>query len=166
MAGYFMDGLRYLQSGGTTLAGFQPLKIEQYVKFEVGGHPFCGYIDLICRSVTDEFCIVDHKSRVLKDRGNRRVKSNALLDEYLRQLYLYSIPVASQFGTPDCLAFNCFRSGKMIKEPFSQAAFIETIDWALCTIESILHEKDWLPCGDDWKCKHLCGMAEECEYYN
>jgi len=165
-AGYFMDGLRYLQSSGATLEELQPLAVESYVEFEVEGHPFCGYIDLIARDTTGAITIVDHKSRALKERGGRRVKSNALLDEYQRQLYLYSIPVAEQFGPPEYLAFNCFRSGVLISEPFSQAAFEETIAWALRTIEDILLETDWLPCEDMWKCRYLCDVAGECEYAN
>jgi len=163
-AGYFMDGLRHLQSGGETLAGLQPLAVEPYMEFDVGGHPFCGYIDLVARDAAGAISIIDHKSRALKERGGRRVKSNALLDEYLRQLYLYSIPVAEQYGPPGKLMFNCFRSGSLISEPFSQAAFEETIAWALRTIEDILREKDWLPCEDAWKCRYLCDVAGECEY--
>ena len=163
-AGYFMDGLRHLQSGGATLEGFQPLAIEPYVEFEVGGHPFCGYIDLIARDAAGALSIVDHKSRALKERGAKRHKSNALLDEYLRQLYLYAIPVTAQFGCPDKLAFNCFRTDTLIAEPFSQAAFNETVAWALRTIEDILNESDWLPCEDAWKCRYLCDVAGKCEY--
>jgi hypothetical protein len=164
-AGYFIDGLRYLQGGGATLAGLEPIAVEGYVEFEVGGHPFCGFVDLVARDAFCALSIVDHKSRALKERGGRRVKSNALLDDYLRQLYLYSIPVAEQFGPPDVLSFNCFRTGTLISEPFSQAAFEETIAWALCTIEDILSETDWLPCGDPWKCRYLCDAAGDCEYY-
>jgi len=164
-ASYFIDGLRYLQGSGVSLVDFQPLGIEQNVEFEVSGHPFCGYIDLVARDAADAISIVDHKSRTLKGRGSRRVKSNALLDEYLRQLYLYSIPVTEQFGPPVNLAFNCFRSGSFISELFSQAAFEETIAWALCTIEDILQESEWLPCEDAWKCRYLCDVAGECEYF-
>ena len=163
-AGYFMDGLRYLRGGGTALAGLQPLAVEPYVEFDVGSHPFCGYIDLIARDAAGAVSIVDHKSRALKERGERRAKSNALLDEYLRQLYLYSIPVAEQYGPPDYLAFNCFRTGSLITEPFSQAAFEEAIAWALRTIEDILRETDWLPCENTWICRYLCDVAGECEY--
>lgn len=165
-AGYFMEGFRYLQGNGATLAGLQPLAVEPYVEFEAGGHPFCGYIDLVARNDADALCIVDHKSRALKERGGRRVKSNALLDEYLRQLYLYSIPVAERFGPPDVLAFNCFRSGSLITEPYSQVASDEAIAWVLRTIEEILSETDWLPCEDTWKCRYLCDVAGECEYAN
>jgi len=163
-ASYFLDGLRYLRDGGATLDWFQPMEIEQYVEFEVGGHPLCGYIDLVARDADDALCIVDHKSRAMKERGARRQKSNALLDEYLRQLYLYSIPVTARYGTPDYLMFNCFRTGTLIKEPFSKAALEDAIAWALCTIEEILQEADWLPCEELWKCCYLCDMAGECEY--
>ena len=121
-AGYFMDGLRYLQGVGATLAGLQPLGIEQYAEFELArpakaswenastgrilAHPFCGYIDMVTRDVAGALCIVDHKSRTLKERGHKRPKSNAVLDEYLRQLYLYSLPVTAQYGPPDYLVFN------------------------------------------------------------
>jgi len=86
-------------------------------------------------------------------------------DEYLRQLYLYAVPVAEQYGPPGNLVFNCFRTGSMISEPFSQAAFEETIAWALRIIEDTLREKDWLPCEDAWKCRYLCDVAGECEYF-
>ena len=180
-AGYFMDGLRYLQGCGATLAGVQPLAVEPYVEFEVGvnakaswenaptgrilTHPFRGYIDLIARDAAGALCVVDHKSRALKERGGRRVKSNALLDEYLRQLYLYSIPVTARYGPPDHLMFNCFRSGTLITEPFSQADFEETAAWALRTIEEIMCETDWSPREESWKCRYLCDVAEECEYF-
>ena len=179
-ASYFMDGLRYLQGGGATLAGLQPLGIEQYAEFTVSvnakaswenaptdrilAHPFCGYIDMVARDAAGRLCIVDHKSRALKERSPRRPKSNALLDEYLRQLYLYSIPVTVLFGCPSKLAFNCFRSGTLILEPFSQIAYEDTIAWALRTIEDILRETEWLPCEDAWKCRYLCDVAQECEY--
>jgi len=168
-AGYFMDGLRHLRCGSSPSAHNlqaigHPLAIEQYVEFEVGGHPFCGYIDLVARGDAGAISIIDHKSRALKERGGRRVKSNALLDEYLRQLYLYSVPVAKRYGPPSNLMFNCFRSGSIISEPFSQAAFEETIAWALRTIEEILRETEWLPCEDAWKCRYLCDVAGDCEY--
>jgi len=163
-AGYFMDGLKYLRSGGANLAGYQPMAIECFVEFEICGLPFCGYIDLVARDEASALCIVDHKSRALKERGARRHKSNALLDEYLRQLYLYSIPVTAQFGQPDKLVFNCFRTGMLIAEPFSRAAFDETVDWALRIIEEISRESNWLPCEEMWKCRYLCDMAGECEY--
>jgi len=63
------------------------------------------------------------------------------------------------------MAFNCFRSGTLITEPFSQAAFDETIAWVSRTIEDILQETDWLPCVDAWKCRYLCDVAQECEYF-
>ena len=126
-AGYFMDGLRYFRSNSVTLAGLCPLAVEQYVEFEVSGHLFCGYLDLVARDADSSLSVLDHKSRTLKERSGRRVKSNALLDEHLQQLYLYSIPVTEQYVPPDYLAFNCFRSGTLISEPFSQAVFEETI---------------------------------------
>ena len=163
-ASYFMDGLRYLQGEGATLIGLQAMDIEQYVEFDVGGNPFCGYIDLVANDAAEGLSIVDHKSRALKERRGRRPKSNALLDEYLQQLYLYAVPVTAKHGTPDNLVFNCFRTGALISESFSQAAFDKTIAWALHTIEEILQESDWPPCEESWKCRYLCDMADECEY--
>jgi ATP-dependent exoDNAse (exonuclease V) beta subunit len=97
-----MDGLRYFQGGGVNIARLQPLSVETYAEFEVSvnvkaswvnaptgrilTHPFCGYIDMIARDEAGALCIVDHKSRALKERGPRRHKSNVMLDEYLRQL--------------------------------------------------------------------------------
>lgn len=71
-------------------------------------------------------CILDHKSRSLKPRSNRKKKpkTDEEPDQYLRQLYLYSIPITNEFGRmPAFLKFNCYRTGVRIKEPFHSQEF-------------------------------------------
>lgn len=144
---YFSDGLRYFLAQSATannpMNQLVPLRVEPRVDFMIDGHSFCGYIDLIGRDMNGKVFVVDHKSRALKERGGRRAKSNAVLDEYLTQLYLYSIPITEMFGRPEGLMFNCFRTNTVIAEVFSEAKLVDAVRWATSTIEEILEEKDW-----------------------
>lgn len=112
--------------------------------------------------------ILDNKSRDLKPRSLRKkpTKSDGELDSYLRQLYLYSVPIKDLFDTyPDRLEFNCFRTGQLISEPFQEKALGTTKEWALQTIEKITENDDWSPQMDYWKCRYLCDLNQHCEYY-
>lgn len=78
-------------------------------------------LDFLGESEAGELVLVDNKSRDLKPRSNRKrpTAKDTELDDMLRQLYLYSIPVFESFGRyPDWLCFNYFRSGVFIKERF------------------------------------------------
>lgn len=90
----------------------------------------------------------------------------AELDSYLRQLYLYSIPVKELYGRyPSCLMLNCYRSGELIQESFSVEALKKAKTWAANTVESIIATDHWSPRMDYYHCKYLCGVQEHCEYY-
>ena len=163
---YFRQGLSFLQNmqpfDGTVLDA------ERRVSFSVDGFPFVGFVDMICRNPRGELCIVDHKSRSLKPRSNRKkpTKSDEELDRYLRQLYLYSIAAFDIYGEyPTQLMFNCFRTGEMIVEPFRQDGFDEAKQWAVESIRAIQTQAKWWPNYDFFRCKHLCGLNSGCEYY-
>lgn len=164
--------LSYFKQGTESIRALSPIdgrviSTEQLVRFSDDGKRFIGFVDMIYEDKDGALCILDHKSRALKPRSNRKkkTKTDEELDQYLRQLYLYSIPVTSAFGrTPDFLEFNCYRTGVRIKEPFCIEKLEETRRWAHDTIEAIGREKDWRPDLDFWRCKYLCGFCDQCEY--
>lgn len=164
---YFQQGLSHLKE--LAMPEQQILGVENHVSFQVGGHPFVGYIDLLLQDRENgEITIMDHKSRALKTRSTRGryTKSDEELDCYLRQLYLYSIPVEQTYGVlPSYLMFNCYRTGTIIREPFSSTAFLETKKWAGHSIEKIIHANDFRPNMDYYFCKYICDVHDSCEYY-
>lgn len=143
------------------------LGIEEYVRFRIFDLQFIGFIDLIYTDEHDKLIILDHKSRTLRPRSKRRkpTKTDEELDSYLRQLYMYAIPVKEMFGRyPDYLEFNCYRSGERIKEEFHTEALEATKEWAVGVIDRIRAEKEWNPDMEFWKCNNICGLHDQCEY--
>ena len=137
---YFDQGYDYLSE--IDFPYLSPVGVEQKVDFLVGDKPFTGIID--CVAMDDgKLVILDNKSRALKPRSGRKkpTASDAELDSYLRQLYLYSVPMEQLYHTyPDRLEFNCFRTRQLISEPFRQEEFEKTKEWALKTIDlSLIH---------------------------
>lgn len=167
---YFLQGMAFLSS--LQEPSEEIVGVEQYVRFSVGDLPFQGYIDLITKDETGRIRVTDHKSRDLKTRSKRSLKGGAktetdkLLDAYLRQLYLYSGSIKSSFhALPSFLTFNCFRTGTVITEPYSEEAAKEAEYWAVSTVAKINAERDWNPNINTFTCKHICGVHRECEYY-
>jgi len=162
---YFEQGLNYLLH--IDRFPYQlPLCVEEQLDFNIEDKKFTGIIDCIAKD--DGLIIVDNKSRTLKPRSkrNKPTKSDEELDAYLRQLYLYSIPVKSTFHTyPARLEFNCFRTGELISEPFSEEKFEEAKQWALKMIDTITDNEDWSPKMDYWKCRYICDFSDSCEYF-
>lgn len=67
---------------------------------------------------------------------------------------------------PARLEFNCFREGLLISEPFQEDKLEEAKQWATDTIEQITENENWSPKLDYFKCKNICDIHDECEYYN
>ena len=164
--------LSFFEQGRDAIASISPIPgqvmdVEQFVKFDVGDRPFIGFVDLVYKSKDGALVIMDHKSTALKPRSKRQkpTLTDQNLDSYLRQLYLYSIPIQAKYGQyPDFLEFNCYRTGVVIREQFQKAALDETCSWALQTIDQIAQEKDWNPNLDWWQCHFICGYCDQCEY--
>ena len=79
---------------------------------------------------------------------------------------MYSIPIEQKYGVlPKELEFNCFRTQNVINEPFDINKYKETKEWALKTISDISGETKWEPNVDWFKCKYLCDVCNQCEYY-
>lgn len=164
-ANYFKSGLEYFRS--FKAFELKPLAIEKEVKFEVEGVPFIGYIDFLGEK-DGELYVVDNKSRNLKARSTRAkpTKTDIELDHYLRQLYLYSIPVEKEYGKkPKYLCFNCFREGVFIQEEFSEQAFEEAKKWLIESVARITEETDFEAAPDYFKCTHLCEVHDNCDYF-
>lgn len=162
---YFNSGLQYLQN--ISPFPYKPIAIEKQVNFCLGITSFVGYIDFLGEQDGDLF-VVDNKSRNLKPRSFRAspTKSDAELDSYLIQLYLYSIAVEQTYGKlPKALCFNCFRESTFIIEPFDQGAYRAAQQWLYDKTTKIIRETKFKPNAEFFKCKHLCEMQEHCEYY-
>jgi RecB family exonuclease len=164
---YFTQGITYLQTIEFPFVK-KVLAVEKEVGFSLDGRDFIGFIDLVAEDADGRLIIMDHKSRALKPRSKRKspTKSDAELDEYLKQLYFYSIPVAEEYGRPpDLLMFNCFRIGEQISEPFNPDVFEKTKEWALDEIKKIQATEKWKPRLNEFACRHICDFREHCEYF-
>lgn len=161
---YFRQGLAYLSQ--IEEPDNEVIGVEKKVEFMLDDKNFIGYIDKV--SKCDGIEITDNKSRALKQRSTRKkpTKTDEELDKYLRQLYIYSIAIEKEYGElPKSLIFNCFRTQTTIKEPFDIVAYEDTKKWALNTIDTITKESEWKPNIEWFKCKHLCDVCAECEYF-
>lgn len=151
------DGFPYAMKG-----------VEEELFFDAGGLHFHAFLDFVGER-DGKLIVLDHKSRDLKPRSNRKkptVKDQEL-DDMLRQLYLYAYGVKQKYGEfPSLLCFNCFKNRQLIEEPFSETACAEALDWAKRTTEEIADEEDFRPYMDFFHCKYLCGFHDSCCYWN
>lgn len=164
----------YLEKGLNYLKAFKPFQyemvsVEEKVNFDIDGIPFVGFIDYIGRQ-GDELYIIDNKSRDLKPRSKRGkpTKNDEILDDMLKQLYLYAHAVKQKYGQfPHALCFNCFKNGQFILEPFREDKYNEAIHWAVNSVHEIedftrfYEESEY----DYYKCNFLCGLCHDCEIW-
>lgn len=163
---------KYIVSGRGYFEKFEPLPykiigIEQELHFDLDGSPFVAFLDIVGEK-DGKLVVVDHKSRELKQRSNRKKPTlkDKELDGMLRQLYLYAHGVKQVYGDfPSILCFNCFRNGELIEEQFNEKAYIEALDWAKTKIEEITDEEDFRPYVDYFQCKYLCGLHDKCCFW-
>ena len=165
---YFEQGKEYF-SNFDGLPKFKALEVEKKVRFRIDKYEFVGYIDLVAEDKTGKLHVIDHKSKELSqprksnwEKVETRRKSE--LYKYIRQLYIYCIPIIEQEGrVPNYLHFNSFRKGKWVKIPFDKNDYEESKQWALNIIKSIYNDKDMRGIyGNDWFCNVLCGVKEFC----
>lgn len=163
--------LKYIKDGTDYFRNFEPfdykmVDVEHRVDFCIDGSQFVGYIDYIGQD-DNGLVIIDHKSRDMKPRSNRKKPTlkDVELDEMLRQLYIYSVAIKQEYGEyPYKLCFNCFRTNTLIEEPFSVDAYNEAISWVKKEIEQIKETEDFYPSLDFFPCRYICGVSEECIY--
>ena len=163
---YFTSGLEFLKE--IDEIKLEKSEVEKEISFNIDENNFVGFIDLYGFDENGDLWIVDHKSRALKPYSNRRSKtlSDKELDEYYKQLYLYAKGAYKATGKlPNYLVFDCFRNKYLIKEQFHSEKLEETELWASNLIKQISNNTDWSPNYDWFKCKYLCDLNEECEYF-
>lgn len=161
---YIEDGCEYLR--GFEPFPYNPVAVEKHISFEIGGYNFVGFIDYLGER-DGRLYIVDNKSGDLKPRSGRSKPTayDKKLDSMLRQLYLYSVGVEREYGTlPEELCFNCFRSGKFIKEKFDTQKYEEAKRWAVDCIKRIEQAGSFEPKHDFFKCFYICGVSDNCCY--
>lgn len=163
---------KYMEAGLRYFRGFEPFRnrpvdVEARIGFKIGGYNFIGVIDYLGAD-NGGLIIIDHKSRDLQQRSGRKnptVKDKEL-DEYLRQLYLYSEGVHDAYGIyPSKLCFNCFKVGNFIEEDFDESAFDDAKNWAIGQIKRIESADSFYPNLDWFYCTNLCGYRKQCCYY-
>jgi hypothetical protein len=156
-ASYYEQGLQYFND----FEGFDDweiIGIEKKVEFQIGEYKFGGYIDLVVRDKNKNIIIIDHKTKSKLTKAEK--------NKYLKQLYLYSIPLIEEYGCdPTYLKFNMIRFQDWITEEFSLEKLEETKQWANQTIEDILNEDEWLPKSDLYFCQNICSFRDGiCQY--
>lgn len=163
---YILCGAEYIKQFKTF--PFEMVDVEKKIEFEVAGYSFICYIDYIGKR-DGEYHIVDNKSKDLKRRSKKikPTKTDIELDNYLKQLYLYSAAIKKEYGIfPKTLCFNCFKTGEFIEEPFVEKTYFETIEWAKSSIEEIKNDSDFLPNKSFFSCRYICGVNDHCCYYD
>ena len=163
---------KYIRAGKEYLENFrefpfQMIEVEKKLHFDIDGLNFLAFVDFIGER-DGKLAIIDHKSRELKPRSNRKkpTQKDQELDEMLTQLYLYAHGVKQVYGEyPALLCFNCFRNGQFIEEPFDEAAYRRALEWAREKVEEICSEEEFRPYVDYFACKNLCGFHKECCYF-
>jgi hypothetical protein len=162
---YVQSGMDYLRNFNDF--GLNTIAVEKHVYFVVGEIPMTGFIDYIGEKDGDYY-IVDHKSHELKPRSGRlkpTVKDQEL-ENYLKQLYLYSTAVRNEYGKfPTELWFNCYRSGVVIKEQFDPQKYEETCSWATEMVEKIKNDSDFEANYDYFYCRWICSQNRNCEVF-
>lgn len=164
---------KYIKSVISFLEGFrgfglETVAVEKHISFNMNGIEMQGYIDYIGKDGDGKLYVVDHKSRELKPRSNRKkpTAKDAELDEMLKQLYIYAGAIKAEYGEyPAFLCFNCYRNGEFIIEPFLEEKYNEVCDRVSREVNLIMDEDRFCPSEEYYKCRYLCGFSEECVYH-
>ena len=163
---YFRAGLNYIENFSEF--SFNILEVEKKHSFKINDKNFTGVLDILGLE-DNNFLIVDNKSRNLKPRSLKKSPTayDKELDSMLTQLYLYSVPIEQEYGKlPSELCFNCFRNNTLIREKFNVYKYEDSKAWAVNSIREIENTERFSPHIDYFKCKYICGLNSECEYYS
>ena len=169
---YFKSGIKAVEEIDDFLevvSGYKIVGVEMPVQFDIGDREFVGVIDLLLQDSDGNYIVVDHKAKTLKARSKRgTLKSDAELDKYFEQLYLYSEAVKQMFDKyPKELWLHCYRNekDKIIKETVSLDRLDLIKNSTECRVEEIVETESWTPNCDWFACTNLCECHNECEYY-
>lgn len=158
---YYDDAIDYFMNMEALPSDLTVAGVEKEIRFEIAGKPFVGYIDLLLKDEADgTYIIRDHKSHnfsFLKN-GELNKKGKSELEDFKRQLYLYSIPLIEAGETVKELQWNVFRNQKLISVPWKREEYEATIKWAEDTIQKICEVSEYLPSPDWYYCYNLCNV--------
>jgi len=163
---YIEDALKYLETFEPL--PFNMLAVEKRVEFKVGDKNCVGIIDYLGEKDGNLY-IVDHKSRRLKQKSNRKkpTKNDLTIDDTLKQLYLYSKAIKDEYGVfPKALYLNCFLNRELIEQPFDVDIYNKVLEEFVSDINYISEDNDFNPYVEFFNCKYLCGFSSDCCYFN
>ena len=162
------------------LGGYDILGVEKKINFNISGHPFIGFIDLLLRDKNDgKIVILDNKSSEypFKNDGKIKAKLQDTFNKYKKQMYLYAYAVNQEYGEfPKTLMWNHFKDGGRIADiPVSKEELENVVFWAAGLIEKIKNDETYLSIIDEssetsqlkkeyWYCNNLCNFRSSCEY--
>lgn len=153
---YYNAGKEYFDNFWNPFEYCKILGVEQEIHIKIGKYNFVGYIDLILEDNNGNIIIVDHKSKKMFTTKKEK-------QEYLRQLYLYSIYIYEKYNRhPSKLIFNMFRENEIIEEIFDIKAFEEAKKWALDTIQNIYDDVEFKVNKKEFFCNYICSVNSQC----
>lgn len=153
---------------GHELDKYNILMTEGEVRFTRNGENFLGFIDLLLEEKdTGDLILVDHKShkKLLGKNGKPLKAEMKTLQEYKRQLYLYSTPIIEKYNkAPKKLVWNHFKTGDLTVVPFDWDEYREAWEWATELIDRIKCEEVFENKEDFFYCHNICNYRHSCEY--
>lgn len=154
---YYIDGLNFFNSF-SGLEDYEILGVEEKFKTNIDDEfLFIGIIDLILKDKAGNLIIRDWKSK-------NKFKSKKEMDEYAKQLYLYSIYVKEKYGKyPDKLEFGLFRSNEIQSIDFNKNDFDNANKWMIETVKEIEQCDRFEEYTDFYYCNNLCEFRNLCE---
>ena len=154
---FYLAGLNYFEKFDGFDEDYEILEVEEKFQIEIGGYPFVGICDVVCRNrKTGKIEVIDHKT---KSRSSMKKE----LDLYRKQLYTYAIYIKEKYGEyPARLRFNMLKEGYWINEDFDPAYVEETKQWIIDTIEKIKAETEWKVQPNWYFCRNICDQFGNC----
>ena len=153
---YYEQGLDFLKEF-PGYEGSKILGVEQNFDIDIDDWIFTGIIDLILVDKNGNLIVQDYKSK-------SSFKSKTEMQEYARQLYLYSLFVKQKFGKyPDLLRFLMFRKQKTVDIPFDEAGVEEAVNWARDVVKQIRECWDYFPTCEKFYGENLCNHRSRCD---
>ena len=151
----------YFEKGVSYFSKFQgeegeTLGAEEKIEFSIFAHgkdrKFIGYIDRISKDCNG-LIITDYKSK-------GKFKSKKEIDEYSRQLYLYSIGVKEKYGVyPYKMIINQFKENRKIEIYFDENKISDCKQWVSDTIDLIFSECNFDKNENDFFCNYICSVG-------
>ena len=162
-ADYFADlSLEWLND-------FDIVGVEKEIETYIGEYKFTGFIDLLIRDKkTGDFIIIDHKSAKypFSKKTQKLLKaSENSFESYKKQMYLYSHAIKEMYGVyPKWIIWNHFKDHEVVRIPFNEKDYANSIDWFIETIREIKMDESYPENQEYFYCHNLCDFRHSCEY--